>query len=412
MPTPAATPAWAPSLSGKRRPDFFKGARQIRIVDLFAGCGGLTLGVAQSATKAGFGVDIRLAVDFEQAAVDVYRANFKSANVVHASVEDYFDGELGAELTERERAVRDEVGQVDILVGGPPCQGHSDLNNKTRRNDPKNRLYLRMARAAEVLKPTVLLIENVPTVRLDTAGVVKTTYEHLSDLGYDVASATLSLHALGVAQKRRRHVILATTAEAVDVGAILTDLAEREADDAHDLEWAIGDLRDLEAPKGYDVAPTPSAANLKRMQYLDDKQELNLPNHLRPKCHQDGNHSYKSMYGRLSWGEPAQTITSGFGSIGQGRYMHPSELRALTAHEAARIQGFPDYFRFDAISKRGDLAVMVGNAVPPALMREVMTAVLPALRPALTEDEQPAGEATRAAALAEMPGWAQTPIAS
>ena len=75
----------------------------------------------------------------------------------------------------------------------------------------------------------------------------------------------------------------------------------------------------------------------------------------------------------------AAHFTSGFGSIGQGRYMHPSQLRALTAHEAARIQGFPDYFTFSAVAKRADLATMIGNAVPPALMREVASAIIPAL---------------------------------
>jgi DNA (cytosine-5)-methyltransferase 1 len=81
------------------------------------------------------------------------------------------------------------------------------------------------------------------------------------------------------------------------------------------------------------------------------------------------------MYGRLKWEEPAQTITSGYGSIGQGRYMHPSEKRALTAHEAARIQGFPDYFQFSEVTKRADLATMIGNAVPPQLAEQIVLAL-------------------------------------
>ena len=86
--------------------------------------------------------------------------------------------------------------------------------------------------------------------------------------------------------------------------------------------------------------------------------------------------SYKSMYGRLRWEEPAQTITSGFGSIGQGRYMHPDRTRALTAHEAARVQGFPDYFDFSACPTRSALATMIGNAVPPQLGAAVLTSFL------------------------------------
>ena len=112
-----------------------------------------------------------------------------------------------------------------------------------------------------------------------------------------------------------------------------------------------------------------------RMQWLLANDEHDLPNHLRPRCHQDG-HTYKSMYGRLRWEEPAQTITSGFSSIGQGRYMHPERLRALTAHEAARIQGFPDYFDFSAAVTRRALTTMIGNAVPPELGRHIFEALL------------------------------------
>ncbi|MDL9981192.1 DNA cytosine methyltransferase [Microbacterium sp. ASV49] len=345
-------------------------------MDLFAGCGGLTLGAAQAASDAGLALDVRLAVDFEQAAVDVYQANFPGANAVMASVEDYFDGELTDELTEAELKTRKRIGTTHLLFGGPPCQGHSDLNNRTRRDDPKNKLYLKMARAALVLEPSIVLIENVPTVRLDTAGVVQTTFDFLEKLGYDVATTTVGMHALGVAQKRRRHVLLASKVEGIDPKLVLSDLASRAEDSSFNLEWAIGDLKELTNPTGYDTPPKASAANIERMEYMQESGDLDLPNERRPKCHQDGNHSYKSMYGRLSWNDPAQTVTSGFGSIGQGRYMHPSALRALTAHEAARIQGFPDYFSFSVAMKRADLATMIGNAVPPALMREVGAAVI------------------------------------
>jgi DNA (cytosine-5)-methyltransferase 1 len=121
--------------------------------------------------------------------------------------------------------------------------------------------------------------------------------------------------------------------------------------------------------------PQASQENLRRMAWLIERGEYNLPNELRPKCHRD-EHSYKSMYGRLSWMHPAQTITSGFTSMGQGRYMHPDQARALTCHEAARIQGFPDYFDFGAAPTRSSLTRMIGNAVPPALACEVFRVLL------------------------------------
>ena len=123
------------------------------------------------------------------------------------------------------------------------------------------------------------------------------------------------------------------------------------------------------------------------MQFLLDRNRYDLPNELRPRCQQDA-HKYASMYGRLRWNLPAQTLTSGYGSIGQGRYMHPDQPRALTAHEAARIQGFPDYFDFSACSTRSALATMIGNAVPPQLGRAIVRAHL-ALAESVSDTEQP-----------------------
>jgi DNA (cytosine-5)-methyltransferase 1 len=93
-----------------------------------------------------------------------------------------------------------------------------------------------------------------------------------------------------------------------------------------------------------------------------------LPNKLRPPCHRNKpDHRYKSMYGRLRWDQPAQTITTGFGSPGQGRYLHPDLPRTLTPHEAARVQFFPDWFDFGKAPSRSALAHCIGNAVPPKL---------------------------------------------
>lgn len=356
------------------RPEFEVGDDVLTVVDLFAGCGGLTLGAAQAARAAGVALDVRLAVDLDAAATEVYAENFRKARVETASIDDFFDGALGSELTALEAATREAVGQLGLLVGGPPCQGHSNLNNHTRRDDPKNALYARMARAAEVLEPAFVMVENVPSVRHDISDVVGTTTSQLERAGYAVAEATVSLHALGVAQRRKRHVLLASRAQRVDPASVLNGLTSRKADDGRTLRWAIEDLMTA-SPIGVDAPPRASADNLERMQHLLDTGDYDLPNEKRPRCHQ-GTHSYKSMYGRLHWDLPAQTITSGFGSIGQGRYMHPELARALTPHEAARIQGFPDYFSFASVRRRADLATMIGNAVPPVLGREVVAGLL------------------------------------
>jgi len=364
------------SLRSTRRPRFEAGDLPLRVVDLFAGCGGLTLGIAQAAVESGRALDIRLAVDFEALATAVYSKNFPTARVETCSVEDLFDGALGAPPTVSEQRTRNSVGDADILVGGPPCQGHSNLNNRTRRVDSKNALYLRMARAAEILHPKLVLIENVPSVVRDRhAGenVVHQTEAHLRSLGYRTVQQVLPLAHLGVAQTRRRHILLAT-AEGCPPPRVVLDIATKKRDE-RDLRWAIGDLVNAPNERLLDRRPTPTPVNLERMRFLLEHDLYDLPNERRPECHR-GKHTYLSMYGRLRWDRPAQTITSGYGSIGQGRYMHPDLPRALTAHEAARIQGFPDYFDFSACRTRSALATMIGNAVPPQLGKAIVGAHL------------------------------------
>ena len=124
---------------------------------------------------------------------------------------------------------------------------------------------------------------------------------------------------------------------------------------------------------------TPSIMNKenkKRVDYLFDKGLYNLPNEHRPDCHKNKKHSYVSMYGRLNWEEPAQTITGGFGSMGQGRFIHPLRKRVITPHEAARIQGFSDDFRFTSEKRRTNLHQMIGNAVPPPIAMNLCSILL------------------------------------
>lgn len=350
----------------RTRPDFEPVGPALSVVDLFAGCGGLTLGAAQAARRRGLGIDVRLAVDFEEAPLRVLGANFPAAKVQVAPVESLLDGDLGSRLTTVERRTRAAVGRLSLLIGGPPCQGHSDLNNHTRRADPKNRLYLRMARAADVLRPRAVVVENVPAVVHDSERVVATATSSLQEAGYVVADAIVELVRIGVPQRRRRHILVGVQKAAVPSGFELGDLLSYAEARQRTLRWAIGDLEHVKSKSWIDTPSGASEQNRSRMQWLLDNDAYDLPNHLRPECHQ-GNHSYVSMYGRLRWDSPAQTITSGFGSIGQGRFMHPSQLRTITPHEAARLQGFPDYFSFDSAASRTELAVIIGNAVPPQL---------------------------------------------
>jgi DNA (cytosine-5)-methyltransferase 1 len=368
----ASQPIPTHPLTQRVRPSFEEGESTITLVDLFSGCGGLSLGVAQACHERNISVDIRLAADLDSAALAVFQTNFPKAVTVNSDVDDILTGQLGDAPTDRERRLQDDLGSTALLVAGPPCQGHSNLNNHTRRDDPKNKLYLKVARAAEVLQPDVVLIENVPSVRHDKDRVVFKTCGWLEQIGYAVADAVIPLETLGIPQGRRRHVLLATRGSTEIAPDTVLARVLRQPAEKHDLRWAIGDLVAIDEGSGIDRAPTASVTNISRMNWLLDNEEYNLPNERRPVCHQNDQHSYVSMYGRLDWDKPAQTITSGFGSIGQGRYMHPERTRALTPHEAARIQGFPDYFEFSPLPTRASLATMIANAVPPALARQII----------------------------------------
>ena len=344
----------------------------------------MSIGLQEAARRRHLRLEVPLAVDSDEAVVSLYKANLPEAKAKVGDVAAWFDGELGSPLTFIERKTKETVGSVDVLLGGPPCQGHSDLNNHTRRNDPKNALYLRMARAAEVLQPKLVVVENVAPVQRDKAGVVQATKDALSEAGYEVAGQVLDLCRVGVPQRRRRYVLLASALPAISPAKILERLDKSKHPD-RTVDWAITDLAELEAKTVYDTPGHASEENLRRIQYLFEHRCYDLPNSERPECHRDGDHSYVSMYGRLRWDKPAQTITTGFGSMGQGRYVHPGQRRTITPHEAARLQTFPDWFDFGGATHRSVLAKVIGNAVPPLLMIALGTKVLPRLVAAGTE---------------------------
>ena len=138
---------------------------------------------------------------------------------------------------------------------------------------------------------------------------------------------------------------------------------------AKPVTWAIGDLIEAAGGGVFDIAPEPTEANRRRIDYLFDNDLYDLPDAERPDCHRNGT-SYTSVYGRMPPDRPAQTITTGIGSPGQGRFIHPTRRRLITPHEAARIQGFPDWFSFAVKGRepsRKELAKWIGDAVPPFL---------------------------------------------
>jgi DNA (cytosine-5)-methyltransferase 1 len=195
----------------------------------------------------------------------------------------------------------------------------------------------------------------------------------LEALGYAVDAGLLTATSVGAAQERRRHVLLASLEPSVqpDVSSIPNDFGRM----ARTLWDAIRDLG-VAGTSAFDTPATHRPVNVARIAYLFANDLYELPDHERPDCHRLKPHSYRSVYGRMHSDRPAPTITSGFGSTGQGRFVHPFEQRTLTPHEAARVQGFPDWFSFAAAPGRRSLQEMIGNAVPSQLAYAAIASLL------------------------------------
>jgi DNA (cytosine-5)-methyltransferase 1 len=348
--------------------------RAVRALDLFASAGGLTLGVREAARALNLRLQVSLAADLDADALATYALNFRPDCLVNKSVRSLVEfqvlGQGGAAQMAFDPIAVDEANEfpaVDLVMGGPPCQGHSSLNNHTRGDDQRNDLYLTLPALAIAVGAKAVLIENVPRVVHDRRQVVASAVQLLRSSGYWVSSGVLSAHEMGWPQTRSRHFLVASrVAELGDLSTIAQSFGRHP----RGIFWAIGDLAgQLNEASLFDSVPKLSATNQDRLDWLFDNDAYELPNHIRPDCHKDG-HTYPAVYGRLFPGSPAPTLTTGFQTPGRGRYIHPSERRVLTVREAARIQGFPDSFQFTTAVgelRRSHLHKWIGDAVPSFL---------------------------------------------
>jgi DNA (cytosine-5)-methyltransferase 1 len=348
----------------------------IRSVDLFCGPGGLSLGFGRACAELGLEHRSLAAIDTDPGALGVFKLNHlpdvvsatSVANIVDYQIRDTRDGPRflfePALLRDEWRALE---GRVDVVLAGPPCQGHSNLNNRSRRSDPRNRLYLAVPAVAIALNAPIVVIENVPEVVNDHYGVVESAKALFQSHGYSLTNGVLAADKLGWSQRRRRFFLVARRDTApLDLGAVAHGLA----DDARPVLWALDALPgDDEAPYMSET-PELSEESRRRINWLFDNDEFDLALSERPECHRQGT-TYKSVYGRMRPDEPAPTLTTGFVTSGRGRFVHPIQRRVLNPREAARLQGFHDEYRFSELGAsapvRKHLAKWIGEAVPMPL---------------------------------------------
>ena len=259
---------------------------------MFCGAGGLSYGVREAVLAAGMAPRVVLAADVDQVALDVYRRNFDPAN--HSSrnmwtsvTTNYSVRRKRAGFSSPPRLLTDDLracqGQVDILLGGPPCEGHSTSNNRTRRADPRNMYYVAMPALAVALGASCVVVENVPGVQHDHRKVLDEAKGLFESSGYRIDDGVVDAVAVGLPQTRKRHILIASRVVKPNIGAVIESLKRPQ----RDLRWAIGDLVDIE-PRGLIDTPADlSEVNQGRIRYMFDNEEYDLPNQWRPRQPQE-----------------------------------------------------------------------------------------------------------------------------
>ena len=355
----------------------------MRLIDLFAGCGGITEGFRRA------GLDPIMAVEWDRSAAATYASNFGD----HVVCDDLA------------RLPDDVFPSADMVVGGPPCQGFSNLGTRDP-DDPRNLLWREFARVVSLVRPLAFVLENVPQfLKSDQFQLFVDWTDKGALRDYRLAAGVLNAADYGVPQRRRRAIV-------VGARCGLPSLPEptHGKDNPH-APWAT--VRDAFAGIPFETGPTalpdqrmesgipgpfkvsdlhlsrrPTAMSLRRYDLIPPGGgRFDLPTHLLPNCWRNKPTGTVDVMGRMVWDRPSLTIRTEFFKPEKGRYLHPQwerddpakrVNRSISHWEAARLQSFPDDFAW--CGTKIEIAKQIGNAVPPvladAVARHVKTTVL------------------------------------
>lgn len=327
-------------------------------IDLFCGAGGLSVGLK----KAGFRV--LGAIEVDPVAAATYRRNHRQPRMWCIDIR-----KLPAAAVMRALGIR--RGQLDLLAGCPPCQGFSTmrtLNKSSSVDDVRNDLVFDFLRFVRVLLPKTILLENVPGLADDKR--IDHFCADLVSLGYVFEKKIVNAADYGVPQRRRRMLLLASRVARV---AVPPHVAYRPSvRDAIASLPRAGRSNDLLHDLGENRARHVRA--LIRKIPKDGGSRSSLPPSQQLDCHKHTKGFY-DVYGRMAWDDVAPTITSGCTNPSKGRFLHPIENRSITLREAALLQTFPPRYHFSLARGKEHVAAMIGNALPPQMIRAFATAM-------------------------------------
>ena len=348
------------------------------VIDLFCGAGGLSEGFRQC------GYHVVAGNDYDTAAGETFSKSHSDARFIGGPIEQL-------DVRQFLKAGSLHKGQLDILVGGPPCQGFSVYNHQRGMHDERSKLYVEYLRMVEGLNPRWVVLENVTGITSAGGGAaVRAIIQGFAALGYRVEARTLKAEEYGIPQERRRIIFVGNRVglpihwPAPTHGPGLLPFVT--------VKEAIGDLPELangeafggrkyskSSSSGYQAgmrlgsklvlnhsAPELGDINMERLRHIPPGGSWrDIPFELLPKGMQRAKRSdHTKRYGRLRWDGLSSTILTKC-DIHWGAYIHPDQDRAISVREAARFQSFPD--RFEFVGSRTEQYVQVGNAVPPLL---------------------------------------------
>ncbi|MBA4922714.1 DNA cytosine methyltransferase [Pseudomonas aeruginosa] len=349
---------------------------QLVAIDLFAGGGGLSLGLKQ----AGFLVSA--AVELDEVASATYQRNHPEAVLFSKDIKDV----TGAELVSTS-----PTGRVDLVAACPPCQSFSSLTSKYKREDGRDKLINEFARIVAEILPRTIMMENVPGLAGRGGHLFEPVIKKFKSLGYQVDYRLVEVADYGVPQCRKRLVVLGCLDSNISIPA--PTHAENPENGKAPWVTVRDALKGLSKPlklsnskrKGgpravsWHVVRDISEINQMRLASLSEGgSRTEIPLHLRPACHKS-DIGFTNVYGRMAWDKPSPTITGGCTVPSKGRFGHPKECRTISVREAARLQTFPDSYVFetDHIDK---VCLIIGNALPPKFASVMASVCMDKLR--------------------------------
>lgn len=345
--------------------------RDICVVDLFCGAGGLTHGLISA------GLRVAAGVDFDEVCRHAYEVNHPGTIFHQADV---------AKLTASKVASWFGDARVRVLAGCAPCQPFSNYALRYQKDedvetDERWSLLNHFKRLVAELKPDIVTMENVPTVRKHA--VFKNFEKKLKSLGYTVSVEVVDCAKFGLPQRRSRTVLLASLHGEI---ALSGDVDS----EARTVEDAIRKLPPIEQGRTHrddrlHAASKLSPLNLQRIRVSKPGGTWrDWPRHLVADCHKrKTGRGYPGVYGRMKYDEPAPTLTTQFYGFGSGRFGHPTQARGLSLREGAILQGFPDDYSFlpdEEPIRFKVLGRMIGNAVPVDLGRAIGESIIEHVR--------------------------------